>query len=75
MDYMFMSKEDERASSNPIILMKNEKTGELYARAVGRKGLKEDGSMDWLIKDISQELKSWGHYGGQGGKIIMKCDK
>ena len=28
--------------------------------------------MDWLIKDISAELKSWGHQGGSGGKTIFK---
>ena len=50
LDYMFMSQEDNRASQNPIISIKNEGTGELYARAVGQKGLGEDGSMDWLIK-------------------------
>ena len=35
LDYLFMSKEDERASSNPIIIMKNEGPGEIYARVVG----------------------------------------
>ena len=30
--------------------------------------------MDWLIKDISAELKSWGHNGGSGGTIILKTD-
>ena len=65
LDYMFMSQEDERASRNPIIIIKNEGTGELYARAVGQKGLGEDGIMDWLVKDISKELNSWSHYGGQ----------
>ena len=47
LDYMFMSQEDEKASKNPVILMKNEGTGELYARAVGQKGLAEDGTMHW----------------------------
>ena len=30
--------------------------------------------MDWLIRDVSEELKSWRHAGGTGGKIIFKCD-
>ena len=30
--------------------------------------------MEWLIKDISDEFKSWGYYGGEGGKILLKSD-
>ena len=30
--------------------------------------------MDWLIKDMSDELKAWGHAGGSGGALILKCD-
>ena len=37
-------------------------------RAVGHKGV--DG-MDWLIKDLHEELKSWGHM-GVWGNIIVK---
>ena len=39
MDYFFMSREDEAASSNPLFVMADEKSGARYARAVGRKGL------------------------------------
>lgn len=53
MDYFFMSKEDEKASTNPCLVMKNEDSGEKYARAVGQTGVGDDGRMDWLIKDIS----------------------
>eukprot|EP00973_Karenia_brevis_P000835 115507-Karenia_brevis.AAC.1 len=54
--------------------MVDEQTKEKYARAVGQKGLGEEGSMDWLIKDLSAELKVWGHAGGEGGAIIVKSD-
>ena len=76
MDYFFLSKEDEKASENPMIVMVDDKTGEKYARAVGQKGLKKpDGeSMDWLVKDMSKELKAWGHGGGPDGHIIAKSD-
>ena len=30
--------------------------------------------MDWLLEDISDTLKSWGHAGGTGGEIILKSD-
>ena len=43
-------------------------------RAVGRKGMGSEGEMDWLVKDAHEELVSWGHAGGIGGKIILKCD-
>ena len=29
---------------------------------------------DWLIKDLSDELKSWGHPGGEAGHLILKSD-
>ena len=74
MDYFFMSKEDEKASKNPCLVMKNEASGERYARAVGQKGVGTKGELDWLIKDISDELKSWGHAGGTAGEIILKSD-
>jgi hypothetical protein len=74
MDYFYMSSKDEKASENPLIVMTDEGTGEKYARAVGQKGLGTEGEMDWLIKDISTELKVWGHPGGDGGSLILKCD-
>ena len=74
MDYHFMSKEDEDAKRNPLLTMVNEKTGDKFTRAVGRKGISSEGDTDWIIKDMSDELKSWGHVGGVGGKLILKCD-
>ena len=74
MDYFFMSREDEEASKNPLLVMVDEKSGSRYARAVGVKGLGESQSMDWLIEDMSMTLKSWGHAGGTAGEIIMKSD-
>ena len=58
LDYFFMSREDEKASKNPLIVIADEKSGSRYARAVGCKGLGEGGEMDWLIEDISTILKS-----------------
>ena len=75
MDYWFMSSKDEDAKKSPLIVMVNEQTGERYARATGRKGVGQEGEMDWLIKDMSEELKLWGHQGGENGKVIAKCDK
>ncbi len=66
MDYFFMSQEEEKASQNPMIVMLDEETGNRYARAVGRKGLGNGSDMEWLILDMSKELKSWGHTGGSG---------
>ena len=54
--------------------MIDEKTGDKYARAVGRKGVGAEGTMDWLIRDMADEIKSWGHMGGIGGKLILKSD-
>ena len=57
-----MSKADEEAKENPILAMVDEKTGERYARATGRKGVGTNGELDWLIQDLAEELKSWGTY-------------
>ena len=69
LDYFFLSEVDKEASANPVLVMLDESTGERYARAVGRKG-----TADWLIKDLSDELKSWGHPGGEAGHLILKSD-
>ena len=53
MDYMFMSAEDERASSNPVLVVVDEATGERYARAVGHKGTTQT-DLDWLVKDVCE---------------------
>ena len=29
--------------------------------------------MDWIARDISEELEAWGHAGCVGGKIATKC--
>jgi len=73
-DYFYMGAEDEKASENPLIVMVDEGTGEKYARAIGRKGLGDAGEMDWLLKDLSTELKVWEHHGGDGSSLILKCD-
>ena len=73
-DYHFMSQEDEKACKNPVMIMIDEQTGEKYARATGKKGVGVDGELDWLIKDMSDEWKTWGHQGGTGGCLIAKCD-
>ena len=74
MDYFFMSEIDRMASENPMLVMVNEATGEKFARATGRKGLGESGSMDWLMKDMVEQHNGWGHQGGVNGKVVLKCD-
>ena len=74
MDY-FMSQADEKANKNPLIVMVDESTGDKYARAVGKKGIGEENEMEWLVKDMSEEMESWGHQGGDGGHIILKSDR
>ena len=74
MDYFFMSREDEAASRNPLLVVVDERSGSRYARLVGQKGLGSAGEMDWLVKDISTTMKSWEHAGGAGEHLIMKSD-
>ena len=51
--------------------MKDESASNRHPRAVGQKGV---GGMEWLVKDLHEELKSWGHMGGTAGDIIIKTD-
>ena len=60
MDYFFLGDEEERAADHPMFVMVDDETGNRYARLVEMKGLGERGEMDWLVKDASSELKSWG---------------
>ena len=73
MDYFYASAKDEKAKENPLLVVINEESGEKYARAVGNKGLENKEIAEWLIKDLSEEMKTWGHAGGVGGKVILKC--
>ena len=74
-DYFFMSHHDESAHENPMLVMVDERTGDKYARAVGQKGLGGGAEgMKWLINDLHEELKAWGHHGGEGGHVIFKSD-
>ena len=41
---------------------------------VHQKGMGKEGEMSWLIKDLHEELKSWGHPGGGGNRLILKSD-
>ena len=74
MDYFFMSQEGGKAAEYPMLVMIDESTDNRYMRAAGRKGLGEGSSMERLIADMSEELKSWGHIGGPNEELIFKSD-
>ena len=71
MDYWYVNQADEAAKDYPQIAMVDEQTLEKYARSVGRKGVGDEVG-EWLVDDIAQELKTWGH--GPGSHFILKCD-
>ena len=56
------------------MVMVDESTGNKYMRAVDHKGLGPDGDNSWLVKDMHQELKAWGHPGGGQNPLILKSD-
>ena len=74
MDYFLMSTKDEQDGNNPLVLMVGEETGDKYARMVETKRPGSDGEVEWLVRDMSEELKSWGHVGGDSGRLILKSD-
>ena len=75
MDYFYMSQRDEEAKDNPMLVVLNLESNEKFARMTGRKGVGEAGERDWLIKELSREMRTWGHAGGPGGRIILKRDR
>ena len=62
------------ASDNPMMVMVDESTGNKYMRAVAHKGVGIEGDNSWLVKDMHQELKSWGYPGGGQNPLILKSD-
>ena len=74
MVYFFKSKADEIASQNPLVVMTDEEPGSRYARAVGQKGLGDGQAMSWLVEDMCNQLRVWGHAGGAGGELIVNSD-
>ena len=74
MDYFFLTEEDRVAEKNPMMIMKDERTGERYGRMVEHKGLREGDDGTWIVSDMVRELRTWGHQGGEGGHIILKSD-
>ncbi|MDA8584151.1 hypothetical protein N9L68_07940 [bacterium] len=74
LDYFFMRQADEKASSNPMLVMLDEQNSNKYMRAVVEKGLGDGSEMEWLVRDLHEELKSWGYPGGGGNALILKSD-
>ena len=56
------------------MVMVDESKGNKYMRAVSYEGLRPDGYASWLLKDMHQELKSWGHPRGGLNALILKSD-
>ena len=61
-------------SQHPMMVMADEATGNEYMRAVDRKGLSPGGDNSWLVKDMRQELKTWGYPVGGKNALILKSD-
>ena len=57
-----------------MLVLNEEKDGEVYARMVAHKGLHEGEEGNWILPAILEELRSWGHQGGEKGHAILKVD-
>ena len=55
-----------------MMVMVDESTGNNYMRVVDHKGMEGQEDNSWLVKDMHEELKSWGHPGGARNSIILK---
>ena len=65
---------DMKASENPSLVMIDDQTGNKCMRMVDQKGLGKEGEMSRLIRDMHEELKSWGRPRGATNALIMKSD-
>ena len=65
---------EAHATEHPVMVMVDESTGNKYMRMVEHKGLEGEGDNSWLVKDMHQELKSWGYPGGARNALILKSD-
>ena len=64
-----MSTRDAENGKNPVLAMKDESTGNRYLRAVGKKGVED---MEWLVKDLHEELQSWGAREAPVGALLSR---
>ena len=74
MDFFYMNEKDRAEDANPLFVMMDEETSDKYSRVVEKKRLGGNGERERLVKDISGELKAWGHLGGEGHRLILKSD-
>ena len=65
LDYFFLVEKDNPGEPNPMLVMKDEQSGEVYGRVVEHRGLREGDDDSWIVSDVLAELKSWGHRGGK----------
>ena len=72
MDYFFLTKKDQAEGKNPILVMVDDESGNVFARAVEQKGVGENREMEWLLNSMVEELDEWGY---RGQDLIMKNDQ
>ena len=66
--------EEDGDTAYPSLVMIDQAHGNRYMRVVDQKGLGDNGEMQWLVKDLHEELKSWGFPGGGDHRVILKTD-
>ena len=52
----------------------NEKVWIQICKGRGPKSLRDGQEMSWLVEDMCNQLRTWGHAGGAGGELIVKSD-
>ena len=73
-DYFYFSRNEGLGEGKPHLVMKDERTGNVWMRVADQKGLNEDGTDEWLARDAVKELKAWGYPGGGDNEVILKSD-
>ena len=74
MDFSYVNEKDRAEIANPLFVMIDEETGDKYSRVVEKGGLGGNWEMEWLVKDITGELKAWDNLGGEEHRLILKSD-
>ena len=65
---------EDEATRTPTLIMLDEATGNEHAMMADEIGPGKKGDLTWPMKDVHEELNSWGHPGGTRDQFKLKCD-
>ena len=71
MDYFFLSREHEEGKATPMVVVKDDITGNKVTIMAENKGVLEK---DWLVEELAEEIKRWCHAWNEDETVTFKSD-